>query len=676
MDYPHLFAPLDLDFTTLGNRILMGSMHTGLEDSLEAHDRLAAYFSERARDPGPGLMVTGGISPNAEGRLEPNSGKLTTEEEVESHRKITRAVHREGGRICMQILHAGRYGSHENIVSASALRARISRYTPAELTGEGIERQINDFTRCAVLAKEAGYDGVEIMGSEGYFINQFLCPRTNLRQDEWGGSCSNRMRLAVEITTRIREAAGPRFIIIFRISVADLVEQGSDWAEISRLAGAIENAGASLFDCGIGWHESTIPTIASLVPAGAFTVVAQKLKQAVSIPVIATNRVNTPEMAETLLRDGACDMVSMARPFLADARFVQKAREGKRDEINACIACNQACLDRIFSGQEATCLVNPRAVNETRIHHVPSASPKRVAVVGAGPAGLAAAVVSASRGHRVTLFESMPEIGGQFTLARQVPGKDEYQKTIDYYAAMIRKHGIRLRAGIRLSPDNTDWQALAGRFDDIVLSTGVRAREIRIPGTERPLVTGYRAILSGRRQAGARVVIIGAGGIGFDTAAFLVGDGPATRDDWFGHWGVDRSFEAAGALAVPKDPESGREVVMLQRSDGAPGRRIGKTTRWAHRLHLKKHGVRILTGVRCLEIESGGIRIEHEGDERLIRADTIVVCAGQEPENALHGILRRHKSDERIHVIGGARLAADLDARRAIAEGHDVGARL
>lgn len=676
MHYTHIFTPLDLGFTRLENRVVMGSMHTGLEDRPDQYDRLAAFLAERVRGEGPGLVVTGGISPNGEGRLDEKSAKLTTRAESREHLRITRAVHENGGKVCMQVLHAGRYGNHDRIVSASPVRSPISGHAPRELTAAQIRRQISDFSRCAVLAREAGYDGVEIMGSEGYFINQFLCERTNRRDDAWGGDPERRMRLAVEVARNVRRASGEDFIVIFRISVADLVEQGSDWNEIRTLALALQETGVTLFNCGIGWHESRIPTIAGSVPPGIFSGAAMKLRSAVSVPVIATNRINTPEQAEELLGRGACDLVSLARPFLSDARFVEKARAGRSREINVCIACNQSCLDRIFAGKVASCMVNPRAVNETRLNYEKTGSAKRLAVIGAGPAGLSAGAVAAMRGHRVTIFESAPEVGGQFTLAREVPGKKEYQRTIDYFRILAGQHGARVMLNARLTARGTDWEKFARDFDEVVLSTGTRPRRLPVPGADRPHVCGYQDLLSGNFRAGERVIVVGAGGVGFDVAAYLCGDAGENAGNWFSFWGVDPKFDSRGALACSSPRQARRSIVMLQRGQGSPGRTLGKTTGWAHRLSLKKHRVEIMTGVHCLEIEAGGVRVDFRGTVRFLESDSVIICIGQEPENELRGSLGGVFSEKRIHPVGGARNAAGLDAQVAIAQGCEVASRI
>ena len=664
-EYLKIFEPLDLGFLTLENRILMGSMHTGLEDYPEHYGRLAAYFKERAKGRGPGLMVTGGISPNEYGLLKEGSGKLTTKKEIEPHELITKAVHKEKGRICMQILHAGRYGAHGNIVSSSPIRAPINRFVPRELNNDQIEREIEDFVNCARLAREAGYDGVEIMGSEGYFINQFLCRRTNHRTDKWGGSYQNRVRLAVEIVTQTRKALGEDFIIIYRISVADLVDQGSSGEEIITLARVMERAGVTILNCGIGWHEAQIPTISSAVPEGIFAGAVKQLKQSVSVPLVVTNRINTPELAEKLLNEGFGDMVSLARPFLADPQFVQKARSNRRDEINACIGCNQACLDQIFSGRLATCLVNPRAVNETLINYQPAKIIKNIAVIGAGPAGLSAATVCASRGHKVTLFERSSEIGGQFTLAREVPGKGDYQKTLDYYQTMITRLSINLHLNIELTAGDLKNQD----YDEIIVSTGVIPRQIDISGESKKHVVSYTDVLQRKRSVGKKVVIIGAGGIGYDVATFVLGSDSDSREKWLDYWGIDKKFKTRGALVMPKTVLSDKEVLIMQRSHTAPGKTLGKTTGWSQKLHLKKQQARFMTGVTYRKITDSGISINISGEEKHVDADTIIICAGQIEENRLFRKVKKYLPEISVHLVGGALEAGELDAQRAIAQG-------
>lgn len=668
--YPHLFAPLDLGFCTLPNRVLMGSMHTGLEDRSRDYPKLAAYFRERAEG-GVGLMVTGGVAPNLVGWLKPFAAKLSWPWETHKHRIVTRAVHEAGGRICLQILHAGRYGYHPLTVSASALQAPINPFKPRALGSRGVERQIRAFVHCARLAREAGYDGVEVMGSEGYLINQFLSARTNRRKDAWGGTPEKRMRFAVEIVRRIREACGPDFILIYRLSMLELVPEGSAWDEIVMQAKAIEAAGATIINTGIGWHEARVPTIATSVPRAAFTGVTAKLRPHVRVPLVATNRINMPEVAERVLAEGQADMVSMARPLLADPRWVAKARSGLRDQINTCIACNQACLDHAFENKTASCLVNPRACAETELVYRPVTVPKRVAVVGAGPAGLACASVAAQRGHRVDLFEAATEIGGQFNLAKRIPGKEEFQETLRYFGGELLRHGVNVQLGTRATAD-----ALAnGRYDEIVVATGISPRRINFPGVDHTKVCSYLDILRGRVTAGPRVAIIGAGGIGFDVAEFLVQDPPSPTLDpvrWRAEWGVRPDFDGPGGLAPPQPEPSPRQVWLLQRSPGKPGQRLGKTTGWIHRASLKAKQVQMLGGVEYLGVDDDGLRIRLGQEEQILAVDTVVICAGQEPSRALADELAARGM--RPHLIGGADVAAELDAKRAIAQGSRLAA--
>jgi len=664
MSYPHLFSPITLAGVTLPNRVLMGSMHTGLEDKVAHFPRLAAYFAERARG-GVGLMVTGGFAPNIEGWLSPFGSRLATHRAARDHRVITEAVHREGGRIALQILHSGRYGYQPLLVAPSRIRSPITPFTPRALSAAGVERQIRAFVRCATLAREAGYDGVEVMGSEGYFINQFLVTHTNKRDDRWGGSYEQRMQLPVEIVSRVREAVGKDFILIYRISLIDLVPEGQDWTEVAQLARAIETAGASMLNSGIGWHEARIPTIATSVPRAAFTWLARKLKAEVSIPVCASNRINTPEIAEAVLASGDADFVSMARPLLADPDFVRKAATGRAASINTCIACNQACLDHTFANELASCLVNPRACHETELVVRPVTVSRRIAVVGAGPAGLAAATALAERGHALTLFESASVIGGQFNLAKIIPGKEEFEETLRYFGERLRETGVTLRLGTRATAEIL----AAGSFDEVLLATGVVPRDPQIPGQDHPSVVSYLEVLNGSRSVGRRVAIIGAGGIGFDVAEFLAHDGPSTaldRDAWRREWGVGDPSDArggvAGVRAQPAPPA--REITLLQRKTGKPGAGLGKTTGWIHRTALKMKRVQMLGGVRYDRIDDAGLHITIADQPQTLAVDTVVLCTGQEPRRDLLAPLQA--AGLKAQLIGGADIAAELDAKRAI----------
>ncbi len=655
----------------------MGSMHTGLEDRFWNYGKLATYFSERARGGGPGLIITGGISPNRAGWLGPFGGTMNWPTDIINHRRITRAVHQEGGKICMQILHAGRYGYHSFSVSASSLKAPINKFTPRALDERGIEKQIQAYVRCARLAQRSGYDGVEIMGSEGYFINQFLCPRTNQRSDRWGGSFENRSRLAIEIVSRVRKAVGMEFIIVYRLSMMDLVEDGCHWQEIVALGQEIERAGASAINSGIGWHEARIPTIVSSVPHGAFSLVSKKFRQHVSIPVIATNRINSPVDAERLLLEGHCDLVSMARPFLADPALIQKAAAGREDEINTCIACNQACLDFIFNGKKATCLVNPRACRETSLLIRPARTARRVAVVGAGPAGLATAVVAAERGHRVTLYEAGKEIGGQFNIARAIPGKEDFNETLRYYRAMLDKHGVVVRLNQRVGADSLREK----KYDQIVVATGVQPRPITIPGHNHPMVYRYDEVVLEKKPVGKRVAIIGAGGIGFDLAEYLLhqqGDAGSADEllSWYAEWGIDPTYEAQGSLVPQRAEPAHRQIFLLQRKTTPHGRSLGKSTGWVHRLQMKKKGVQMLGGVKYLSIDDRGLHIQAGDQKQLLEVDNVVVCAGQLSVNQLYQQLDPYGRDKKVHLIGGAYLAAEVDARRAIQQGTELAAQL
>ncbi|PHN49445.1 NADPH-dependent 2,4-dienoyl-CoA reductase [Pseudomonas amygdali] len=674
--YPHLLAPLDLGFTTLRNRTLMGSMHTGLEERPGGFERMAAYFAERARG-GVGLMVTGGIAPNEEGGVYDGAAKLTNAEEAEQHRIVTRAVHEAGGKICLQILHAGRYAYSRKQVAPSAIQAPINPFTPRELDEEGIEKQIADFVTCSTLARSAGYDGVEIMGSEGYFINQFLAAHTNHRTYRWGGSYENRMRLAVEIVTRVREAVGADFIIIFRLSMLDLVEGGSTWEEIVQLAKAVEQAGATLINTGIGWHEARIPTIATKVPRAAFSKVTAKLRGSVKVPLITTNRINTPEVAERILSEGDADMVSMARPFLADPEFVNKAAAGHAERINTCIGCNQACLDHTFGGKLTSCLVNPRACHETELNYLPTRQVKKIAVVGAGPAGLAAATVAAQRGHEVTLFDSASEIGGQFNIAKRVPGKEEFSETLRYFRNKVEETGVQLRLGTRIKADDL----LGAGFDEVILATGIAPRIPAIPGIDHPRVLSYLDVILQRKPVGRSVAVIGAGGIGFDVSEFLVHQGVATsldREAFWKEWGIDTMLEARGGVAgiKPDVHAPARQVYLLQRKSSKVGDGLGKTTGWIHRTGLKNKQVQMLNSVQYLKIDDAWlhIRIGEDGEEKLLAVDNIVICAGQDPLRELYDDLV--SAGQSVHLIGGADVAAELDAKRAIDQGSRLAAAL
>lgn len=672
--YPHLLAPLDLGFTTLKNRVVMGSMHTGLEDRFYHYGKLAAFYRERARG-GVGLIVTGGISPNRQGWLLPFGGTLNFAGDVFNHRRVTRAVHEEGGKILLQILHAGRYGYQPLVVSASGIKSPISPFRPRALDERGIEATIAAYARCARLARRAGYDGVEVMGSEGYLLNQFLCARTNRREDRWGGPIENRMRLAVEVVRRIRAKVGFDFIIMFRLSVLDLVEGGNTWDEIVAVAQALEAAGATILNTGYGWHEARVPTIVTSVPRAAFATVAGRLRAAVGIPVVASNRINMPDDAEALLARGDADMVSMARPFLADPEWVNKAQRGSGDEINTCIACNQACLDHTFANKRASCLVNPRACHETELVYRPASTRRRIAVVGAGPAGLSAATVAAERGHAVTLFEAAAAIGGQFKVAQRIPGKEEFAETIRYFGHKLAQTGVRLELGRRVGRDDL----LAGGFDDVIVATGVRMRTPRIEGIGHPKVLSYLDVLQGRATPGARVAIIGAGGIGFDTAEFLLHDPaaplPVPVRDWVAEWGVDLQVRAPGGLTAPVAPVPLRQVWLLQRKSMRPGAGLGKTSGWVHRATLARHGVTMMAGVQYDRIDDAGLHITVGGERRLLEVDNVIICAGQE---SLADLMppAEARGGPAFHKIGGAALAAELDAKRAIREGAELAARL
>jgi 2,4-dienoyl-CoA reductase (NADPH2) len=672
--YPHLLAPLDLGFTTLKNRVLMGSMHTGLEERGD-WNRVAEYYAARARG-GAALMVTGGIAPNDEGGVFPGAAGLYTPEDLANHKVVTDRVHDAGGKIAMQILHAGRYAYGPKCVSASPVKSPISPFPPHELDEDGIEKQIADFVTSATRAREAGYDGVEIMGSEGYFINQFIVTHTNKREDRWGGSYENRIRLPIEIVRRVREAVGEDFIIIYRLSMIDLVPNGSTFHEVVQLAQEIEKAGATIINTGIGWHEARVPTIATSVPRAGWAWVTQKLMGKVSIPVITSNRINTPEVAEELLSAGAADMVSMARPFLADADFVVKAAEGRADEIAPCIACNQACLDHTFSGKMTTCLVNPRACHETELVVEPASELKSIAVVGAGPAGLSAALTAAERGHKVTLFDKADRIGGQLHMAAAIPGKEEFVGLIEWFRTMVAKWQIETRLGAEATADD-----LAG-FDEVIVATGVIPRDPGIAGQDADNVLSYIDVLLNKAPVGERVAIIGAGGIGFDVAEFLTHEGESPTlnlDLWREEWGVDDPEDSVGGLDPegPNPAPSPRQVTLMQRKAKALGKGLGKTTGWIHRASLKMKGVEMVGGVNYERIDAEGLHVstgEGREDPRVVAADTIVLCAGQVSERSLADALAERGVT--AHVIGGADVAAELDAKRAIDQGTRLAASL
>lgn len=671
--YPHMLAPLDLGFTTLKNRVLMGSMHTGLEETKD-WPRVAAFYAERARG-GAALIVTGGMAPNNEGGVFPGAAGLYTEQDIANHRVVTDAVHDAGGKIAMQILHAGRYAYGPDCVSASPIKSPISPFPPKELDEDGIEKQIADIVTAAVRAQEAGYDGVEVMGSEGYFLNQFIVKHTNKRTDRWGGSYENRIRLPLAVVARVREAVGPEFILIYRLSMIDLVPDGSTTDEVIHLAQEVEKAGATIINTGIGWHEARIPTIATSVPRAAFAWVTKKLMGKVGIPVITSNRINTPEVAEDVLATGCADMVSMARPFLADAAFVQKAAEGRAEEIAPCIACNQACLDHTFGGKLTSCLVNPRACHETELVVTPTDTPKRIAVVGAGPAGLSTAITAAERGHDVSLFDAAGDIGGQLNMARKVPGKEEFDGLVDWFRTMLRETGVTVHLGRTVGPEDLT------AFDEVIVATGVSPRDPRIDGQDGPNVLSYVDVLSGTAPVGDRVAIIGAGGIGFDVAEYLVTEDSPTESlpDWMREWGVADPAQARAGLSPdgPQPDAPARKVVLLQRKAERVGKRLGKTTGWIHRAALRMKDVEMIGGVTYERIDDKGLHVsfgEARENPTLIEADTIVLCAGQVPNRSLGDALEA--AGMSVHVIGGADVAAELDAKRAINQGVRLAAAL
>ena len=679
MPFPHLLAPLDLGFTTLDNRVLMGSMHTGLEEAPNGHARLAAFYAARARG-GVGLIVTGGIAPNFSGRLEPRASQLSFPWQLGGHRTITRAVHDAGGKIALQILHAGRYAYHPLSVAPSALRSPITPFRPRALTRWGIRRTVAAYVRCAKLAQDSGYDGVEIMGSEGYLINQFLVPQTNHRDDEWGGSFDNRTRFPLEIVRQTRAAVGARFILIYRLSMLDLIEGGSSWDEVVALARAVEAAGATIINTGIGWHEARIPTIATMVPRGAFAWVTRRLRGDVALPLITTNRINDPAVGDAIIARGDADMISMARPFLADPEFVNKAAANRADEINTCIGCNQACLDHIFERRIASCLVNPYACRETELELAPAVKPRRIAIVGAGPAGLACATTAAERGHRVTLFDAASQIGGQFNLARRIPGKEEFEETLRYFRTRLAKLGVDVILQKRVGVDD-----LHG-FDDVILATGIVPRKPSIAGVADAKVASYVEIVDGSRAAGKRVAIVGAGGIGFDVAELMTADEPpdghasdgAAADpaieSFRDEWGIDVAYAARGGLKPAREDSSPREVWLLQRKATKVGDGLAKTTGWIRRTLLRKRGVKMLAGVNYEGIDDQGLHIACDGTRQTLDVDTIIVCAGQEPRRELVPGLAA--VGIKFTLIGGADVALELDAKRAIDQGTRVALEL
>ncbi|CAI3141350.1 NADPH-dependent 2,4-dienoyl-CoA reductase [Acinetobacter calcoaceticus] len=671
--YPHLLKPLDLGFTTLKNRVLMGSMHIGLEEAPQGYERMAAFYAERAKGD-VGLIVTGGVSPNDDGVVFSHGTKLDTVEEAEKHKVITQAVHEAGGKIAMQILHTGRYSYQANNVAPSAIQAPINPIKPKALSSAEVQQTIDDFANCAKLAQYAGYDGVEIMGSEGYLINEFIAARTNHRDDEWGGSYENRIRFPIEIVKRTRALVGENFIIIYRLSMLDLVEGGSSFDEVIQLAKEIEKAGATIINTGIGWHEARIPTIATKVPRAAFTWVTEKLKGEVSIPLITSNRINTPEMAEHVLASGHADMVSMARPMLADAEFVLKASQGRSDEINTCIGCNQACLDHIFSMKIATCLVNPRACYETELIFKEAQVQKNIAVIGAGPAGLSFAVYAADRGHKVKVFEASHQIGGQFNIAKTVPGKEEFYETLRYFGRQIE---LRPNIELVLNHKATYEELSQANFDEIVVATGVTPRQLQFEGIDHPKVLSYLQVLRERVPVGQRVAIIGAGGIGFDTAEYLTHEGESgslNPEKFYAEWGIDTQYENVGGLKQPKVEDSEREIYLLQRKAAAVGAGLGKTTGWIHRTGLKNRQVKMLAGVQYDKVDDQGLHITVDGKPSVLEVDHVVICAGQESFTAMYEQLK--EDGKNVHLIGGAKEAGELDAKRAIRQGAELAATL
>lgn len=674
MKYPHIFEPLDLGFTTLKNRIVMGSMHTGLEEEKNGLERISAYYAERAKG-GVGLIITGGISPNIQGWTGPFSARMSSKKHAIQHQKITKAVHDEGGKICMQILHAGRYGYHPFNVAPSKIKSPITPFKPFKLTKSGIHRTIRDFVNCAKYSRMAGYDGIEIMGSEGYLINQFIAAHTNKRKDEWGGSYANRMRLPIALVKSVREEVGEDFIIIYRLSMLDLIEKGSTWEEVVQLAKEIEKAGATIINTGIGWHEARIPTIATSVPRAAFTWVTKKMKEEVSIPLVTSNRINMPETAEEVLARGDADMISMARPFLADPHWVNKAANEKSEEINTCIACNQACLDHVFKQKVASCLVNPRACHETEFNYDVASIPKKIAVVGAGPAGLSVATIAAQRGHYVTLFDSESEVGGQFNMAKQIPGKEEFYETIRYYKNQLELHNVELILNKRVVKSDLEQSD----FEEIIIATGISPRTPNIEGINHSKVVSYLDVLKHKKQVGKRVAVIGAGGIGFDVSEFLLHQGDSSAldiDTWLTEWGIDKNIEARGGIAgiQPSFPSAKREIFMFKRSKGKFGGNLGKTTGWIHRANLKKRNVQFINEVQYTKIDDQGLHYSKGDQSKILEVDNVIICAGQTPLKELYTALE--SSGKNIHIIGGADIADELDAKRAIDQGCRLAASL
>ncbi|MCL1096056.1 NADPH-dependent 2,4-dienoyl-CoA reductase [Shewanella kaireitica] len=667
MSFPHLLEPLDLGFTQLKNRVLMGSMHTGLEEEKGGFEKLAAFYKERAQG-GVGLIVTGGISPNLRGRLAPNACQLSFPWQVKKHTVVTKAVHDAGGKICMQLLHAGRYGYHPFSQAPSKIKSPITPFTPSKMSTRQVAGTIKDYATSAALAKKAGYDGVEVMGSEGYLINQFISSRTNKRTDKWGGSFENRAQFPIEIVKQIRAKVGKEFIIIFRLSMLDLVDNGSTWDEVVQLAKSLESAGVTIINTGIGWHEARVPTIATSVPRGAFAWVTEKLMKEMSIPLIATNRINTPEIGESIIASGQADMVSMARPFLADAEFVNKAEANTPELINTCIGCNQACLDHTFALKRATCLVNPRACYETELNFTPAKVKKRIAVMGAGPAGMAFSIYAATRGHEVVLFEAKSEVGGQFNLARKIPGKEEFDETIRYFLNQIKLHKVELRLNTRLDASVVRDE----KFDEIVMSSGVKPRPLDLPGFDNPKVVDYQQVLNGDVEIGQKVALIGAGGIGFDMAHYLCEDESSTlnANKWLKQWGIDKEYKEAGGLTEPVLDDKHREVFLLQRKTTKMGKGLGKTTGWIHRSVLKQHQVAMKTGVSYDKFDEAGLHITVDEKPEILAVDNVVLCAGQVSNTELVDEMK--STGIPVHLIGGADVAAELDAKRAIRQGAEL----